>query len=72
MLFRSGIVATAALLGSATSLTPATVNKSLAHLEPIDVVAELTGKQRGRVFSHVRYIDILNEDMALPEGRGPR
>ena len=68
----TGIVATAALLGSATSLTPATVNKSLAHLERIDVGAQLTRKRRGRVFSHVRYIDILNEDMALPEGRGPR
>ena len=61
--------ATAAPLAKGTGLTPATVNKSLAHLERIGVVAELTNKQRGRVFSYARYIDILNEGMALPGGR---
>jgi hypothetical protein len=48
------------------------VNKSLAHLERIGVVGELTSRQRGRVFSYARYIDILNEGMALPEGRRSR
>lgn len=60
-------IATAASLASATGLTPATVNKSLAHLERIGVVAELTRRQRGRVFSYARYADILNEGMALPD-----
>lgn len=59
-------IATAALLAAATGLTPATVNKSLAHLERVKIVAELTRKQRGRVFSYTRYIQILNEGMALP------
>jgi hypothetical protein len=44
------------------------VNKSLAHLERLGVVAELTSKLRGRVFSYARYTDILNEGMALPGG----
>ena len=57
---------TAASLAAATGLTPATVNKSLAHLQRIGVVAELTGRQRGRVFSYARYVGILNEGMALP------
>jgi len=61
-------IATAASLAAATGLTPATVNKSLAHLERIAVVAELTRKQRGRVFSYARYAEILNEGMALPGG----
>ncbi len=61
-------IATAASLVVATGLTPATVNKSLAHLERIGVVAELTRKQRGRVFSYVQYCDILNEGMGLPVG----
>ncbi len=65
-------IATAASLASATGLTPATVNKSLAHLERVGVVAELTRKQRGRVFSYARYADILNEGMALPGGDGRR
>ena len=65
-------IATAASLVVATGLTPATVNKSLAHLERVGVVTELTRKQRGRVFSYARYVDILNEGMALPDGAGRR
>jgi Fic family protein len=60
-------IATAASLVAATGLTPATVNKTLVHLERLGVVAELTRKQRGRVFSYARYADILNEGMGLPE-----
>ena len=63
-------IATAASLAAATGLTPATVNKSLAHLERVRVVAELTRKQRGRVFSYARYAEILNEGMELPGGGG--
>ena len=60
-------IATAASLAAATGLSVATVNKSLAHLERIGVVAEITRKQRGRVFSYPRYAEILNEGMGLPE-----
>jgi Fic family protein len=45
-------VATAASLGAATGLTAATVNKSLAHLQRIGIVEELTARQRGRVFAY--------------------
>ena len=62
-------IATAVSLSAATGLTPATVNKSLAHLERLGVVTELTRRQRGRVFSYAQYADILSEGMALP-GRG--
>ena len=62
-------LATAVSLSAATGLTPATVNKSLAHLERLGVVTELTRRQRGRVFSYAQYADILSEGMALP-GRG--
>ncbi|MGH7662709.1 MAG: ArsR family transcriptional regulator [Gemmatimonadaceae bacterium] len=53
-------IATASSLVAATGLTPSTVNKSLAHLERLGVVAELTRKRRGRVFSYTRYFGILN------------
>ena len=59
-------IATSATLVIATGLTPATVNKSLVHLERLGVVAELTRRQRGRVFSYARFNDILNEGMGLP------
>lgn len=52
-------IATSAALTKATGLTPATVNKSLAHLERIGIVAELTSRQRGRVFSYGRYVGEL-------------
>jgi Fic family protein len=61
-------IANAASLVAATGLTPATVNKALAHLARIGVATEITRKQRGRVFSYTRYVDILNEGMALPGG----
>lgn len=61
-------IATTASLVAATGLTPATVNKSLAHLGRLNIVSELTSKQRGRVFSYTRYAGILNEGMALPDG----
>ncbi len=59
-------IGTSASLAAATGLTQATVNKSLVHLERLGLVRELTNKQRGRVFSYRRYIEILNEGMALP------
>jgi Fic family protein len=62
-------IATAASLVAATGFTPATVNKTLAHLEKLGLVTELTRKQRGRVFSYARYAAILNEGMDLP-GKG--
>jgi Fic family protein len=65
-------IATAASLAAATNLTPATVNKSLAHLGRLGVVVELTSRQRGRVFSYAKYTNILNEGMALPKERGQR
>ena len=42
------------------------------HLERLGVVAELTRKQRGRVFSYAHYVDIVNEGMTLPDGAGRR
>jgi Fic family protein len=46
-------IATAASLVAATGLTPATVNKSLAHLERIAVVAELK-----TIATYVSYADV--------------
>jgi Fic family protein len=60
-------IATATSLVKATGITPATVNKTLVHLEQIGIVAELTQRQRGRVFCYERYAAILNEGMSLPD-----
>ncbi len=59
-------ISTATSLVKATGLTAATVNKSLAHLETIGVVGELTNRQRGRVFSYGKYVKELAAEMESP------
>lgn len=60
-------IATAGWLAKKTKLAPATVNKSLVHLENLGIVRELTKRKRDRLFSYFRYIDILNEGTEKPE-----
>ena len=62
-------IATAASLVATTGLAAATVNKSLVHLERLGIVAELTRRQRGRIFAYSRCVDILNEGMSMPRSR---
>ena len=59
-------IATSAALVKATRLTPATVNKSLAHLERIGVVREVTNRKRGRVFSYREYVEELAAELEVP------
>ncbi len=59
-------IATSAALVKTTGLTPATVNKSLAHLERLDVVAEVTNRRRGRVFTYHRYVEELTAELPVP------
>jgi Fic family protein len=56
-------ISTTASLVKATALTAATVNKSLAHLERLRIVSELTNRQRGRVFSYGRYVHELASEL---------
>lgn len=57
-------ITTATALAKSTGLTAATVNKSLAHLEKLRIVAELTSRRRGRVFSYRQYVEELARDSA--------
>jgi len=56
-------ITTSAALVKSTGLSAATVNKSLAHLDRIGVVAELTSRRRGRVFAYGRYVDELAAEL---------
>ena len=60
--------ATATDLVARTGLTAPTVNAALADLEHLGIVAEITGRRRGRVFSYGAYLDILNEGTAPLRG----
>jgi Fic family protein len=63
-------ITTANSLVTTTGLTPATVNKTLVHLEGLEIVKELTTRQRGRVFGYSAYAAILNEGMSPLEPTG--
>ena len=56
-------ITTSAVLVQVTELTAATVNKSLAHLERLGIVTELTNRQRDRVFSYRHYVDELAPEL---------
>ena len=56
-------IATAGFLAGHTGITPATVNKSLAHRVALGIVRELTQQKRNRIFSSARSIDIMNQGL---------
>jgi Fic family protein len=60
-------IATSNWLVEKTGITPATVNKTLGHLEKLGIVRELTAQKRNRLFSYSGYVEILNQGMELPE-----
>jgi Fic family protein len=60
-------IATSKGLVEKTGLTPATVNKSLANLEQLGIVRELTAQKRNRLFSYQGYVEIMNRGTELPE-----
>jgi Fic family protein len=53
--------ATSSNLVQRTGLTPPTVNAALEALQRLQLVREVTGKQRGRVFCYSGYLAILEE-----------
>lgn len=59
-------IATSGWLVEKTGITPATVNKSLRHLEQLGVVKELTSRRRNRLFSYKAYVEVINRGTELP------
>lgn len=53
-------VTTAALV-AASGLSAPTINAALGDLQRLGIVEEITGRQRGRVYSYARYVAILSE-----------
>lgn len=59
-------IATPNSLVTKTKLTPATVNKCLAHLSHLGIVRELTAQKRNRIFCYVDYVTVWNRGMERP------
>jgi len=68
--FQETPFATAGHLVQRTGLSAPTVNAALVDLSRLGIVAEITGRKRGRVFSYRAYLAILNEG-AEPLPTGP-
>lgn len=46
-----------------TGLSPATVNSALSKLQQLDIVTEITGKKRDKVYSYAMCMDVLNREL---------
>ncbi len=62
-------VTSASALQTATGLSAATVNKTLARLEALGLVEEVSARQRGRIFVYRQYVDLLNAGLGAGSGR---
>ncbi len=49
-----------------TGLSFPAVSKGMHHLEQLNIVSEITGHQRNRVFAYQKYLSILNEGTDRP------
>jgi Fic family protein len=52
---------TAGQLAEHTGLSVPTVNAALVDLQRLDIIEEVTGRKRGRVFGYRRYLAVLSE-----------
>lgn len=59
-------IATSGRLVEKTRITPATVNKTLGHVEQLGIVTELTAQKRNRLFSYAGYVEIVSRGTELP------
>lgn len=58
-------ITTATQLVEKTHLTAATVNKCLSILVKLNIVRNVNARRRGRVFSYIRYVEIVNRGTEL-------
>lgn len=54
-------LSTVSALAERTGASYPTVARAIEALEKLDIVHEITGRKRERVFAYVRYLDVLNE-----------
>ncbi len=59
--FQQAPFLTSGQLVERTGLTAPTVNAALADMEHLEVIKEITGRKRGRVYRYTQYLDILSE-----------
>jgi Fic family protein len=58
---QSNPILSIATVAERTGISIPTVTKAVAHLQKLEVLREITGKQRRRMYAYARYLAILNE-----------
>ena len=58
-------IASPVWLADKTHLAPATVNSCLSQMEKLEIVSEITGKQRNRLFAYSEYVAVMNQGTEL-------
>lgn len=66
-IFMQRPISNSSVLKDATALAPATIQTALKKLCDLNILREITGKKRDRVYAYKAYIDILNEGSELPK-----
>ena len=61
-------VGTIAGIAARTGLSAPTVAAALGLLEDLEIACEITGRQRGKVFTYERYLGVLREGTEEPPG----
>src|SRR5690606_37518693 len=59
--FARRVILTVPQVSPRIALSPPTIRAGVRALEALDIVNELTGQQRHRVFAYQRYLEILSE-----------
>ena len=65
--FQQRPISNSFVLKEATALAPATIQTVLKKLCDLNILSEITGKKRDRLYAYKAYIDILNEGSELPK-----
>lgn len=59
-------LSTVAHLSDRTGMAPNTVTNALEKLIQLNMVREITGRKRKRIFAYIQYLDTINEGTELP------
>jgi Fic family protein len=54
-------IASAPFLVKATKMSPPTVAAVLESLQREQIIKEVTGRKRKRIYAHTRYLDLMNK-----------
>lgn len=58
--FTPKLIADSKYIAAETGLSPATVNSGLSRLQGLNIILEITGKKRDKIYSYAQCMEVLN------------